>query len=279
MSTSDPLAVYKSKRNFSISPEPETGGEANPAARAFVIQKHWATRLHYDFRLELDGSMKSWAIPKGPSLDPREKRMAVQVEDHPIAYNTFEGEIPPKQYGAGRVIIWDRGTWVPLGDPRQAYQQGNLKFELHGHKLHGRWALIRMKTKADKKEAWLLIKEKDGHARPAEEYSVVDALPDSVASQPPPSAQENKSSDVRSHARSSRRRNSLPARSRPRFPPNSPPSSRRWQTRRPATRMTGSTKSSLMATACWPASANRAFIYSRAMGMTGATSCSRWSRP
>lgn len=203
MSTSDPLAVYKSKRNFSISPEPETGGEANPAARAFVIQKHWATRLHYDFRLELDGSMKSWAIPKGPSLDPREKRMAVQVEDHPIAYNTFEGEIPPKQYGAGRVIIWDRGTWVPLGDPRQAYQQGNLKFELHGHKLHGRWALIRMKTKADKKEAWLLIKEKDGHARPAEEYSVVDALPDSVASQPPPSAQENKSSDVRSHARSS----------------------------------------------------------------------------
>ena len=192
MSTADPLAPYKSKRNFSISPEPEAGGQANAAARAFVIQKHWASRLHYDFRLELDGRMKSWAIPKGPSLDPREKRMAVQVEDHPIAYNTFEGEIPPKQYGAGRVIIWDRGIWVPLGDPRQSYKQGNLKFELHGHKLHGRWALIRMKAKGEKKEAWLLIKEKDSHARPAREYSVVDALPDSVARLAPPSPQENK---------------------------------------------------------------------------------------
>lgn len=192
MSTSDPLAPYKSRRNFSISPEPETGGQANAAARAFVIQKHWATRLHYDFRLELDGSMKSWAIPKGPSLDPRDKRMAVHVEDHPIAYNTFEGEIPPKQYGAGRVIIWDSGIWVPLGDPRQAYEQGNLKFELHGHKLHGRWALIRMKTQRDKKEAWLLIKEKDVHARPAQEYSIVDALPDSVAHLPPPSVQQNR---------------------------------------------------------------------------------------
>jgi len=203
MSTSDPLAAYQSRRNFSISPEPEAGGHANAAARAFVIQKHWASRLHYDFRLELDGSMKSWAIPKGPSLDPREKRMAVQVEDHPIAYNAFEGEIPQKQYGAGRVIIWDRGIWVPLGDPRQAYKQGNLKFELHGHKLRGKWALIRMKPKGEKKEAWLLIKEKDGHARPAQEYSVVDALPDSVASQPPPSAPENQPPAGRPRARSS----------------------------------------------------------------------------
>lgn len=182
----DPLARYRARRNFSSSPEPEAGGRANPAARAFVIQKHWASRLHYDFRLELDGSMKSWAIPKGPSLDPRDKRMAVHVEDHPIAYNSFEGEIPPKQYGAGRVIIWDRGIWTPLGDPRRAYREGHLKFELQGHKLQGRWALIRMKPKGEKQEAWLLIKEKDAHARPATEYRVIDALPDSVASKPAP---------------------------------------------------------------------------------------------
>jgi bifunctional non-homologous end joining protein LigD len=194
MSKSDPLSTYKAKRNFSISQEPETGGQANEAARAFVIQKHWATRLHYDFRLELDGSMKSWAIPKGPSLDPRDKRMAVHVEDHPIAYNAFEGEIPPKQYGAGRVIIWDSGIWIPLGDPHQAYRQGNLKFELQGHKLRGRWALIRMKAKGEKKEAWLLIKEKDAHARPAADYSVVDALADSVARLTAPSAQEKRPS-------------------------------------------------------------------------------------
>ncbi len=192
MSKSDPLSLYKAKRDFSISQEPESGGQANEAARSYVIQKHWAKRLHYDFRLELDGSMKSWAIPKGPSLDPRDKRMAVQVEDHPIAYNTFEGEIPPKQYGAGRVIIWDRGTWIPLGDPHRAYRKGNLKFELQGHKLQGRWALIRMKAKGEKKQAWLLVKEKDAHARPASEYSVVDALPDSVARSKPPPAPEKR---------------------------------------------------------------------------------------
>ena len=205
MSKSDPLSSYKAKRNFSISQEPEAGGQANEAARSFVIQKHWATRLHYDFRLELDGSMKSWAIPKGPSLDPRDKRMAVHVEDHPIAYNAFEGEIPPKQYGAGRVIIWDSGIWIPLGDPHQAYRQGNLKFELQGHKLRGRWALIRMKAKGEKKEAWLLIKEKDAHARPAADYSVVDALPDSVARLKSPSAQEKRSSVRKPAPRSPRR--------------------------------------------------------------------------
>ncbi|MBW8371891.1 MAG: DNA ligase D [Thiobacillus sp.] len=205
MSKSDPLSTYKAKRNFSISQEPEAGGQGNEASRSFVIQKHWATRLHYDFRLELDGSMKSWAIPKGPSLDPRDKRMAVHVEDHPIAYNAFEGEIPPKQYGAGRVIIWDSGIWIPLGDPHQAYRQGNLKFELQGHKLRGRWALIRMKAKGEKKEAWLLIKEKDAHARPAADYSVVDALPDSVAGLKSPSAQEKRPS-VRKPAHPSPRR-------------------------------------------------------------------------
>lgn len=181
MDTSASLKTYKAKRDFSITSEPAEGGKANEAARSFVIQKHWASRLHYDFRLELDGTMKSWAVPKGPSLDPHDKRMAVHVEDHPISYNTFEGEIPPKQYGAGKVIIWDKGIWVPLVDPQQGYKNGNLKFELHGHKLKGKWALIRMKGKGEKQEPWLLIKEKDVVARPATEYSIVDALPDSVA--------------------------------------------------------------------------------------------------
>jgi len=188
MAARDPLKAYKAKRNFEITSEPAEGGNPNEVERSFVIQKHWATRLHYDFRLELDGTMKSWAVPKGPSLDTHDKRMAVHVEDHPISYNTFEGEIPPKQYGAGKVIIWDKGYWVPLGDPNQGYQDGNLKFELHGHKLHGKWALIRMKSKGEKQEAWLLIKEKDTIARPAAEYSIVDAMPDSVAKLSAPKA-------------------------------------------------------------------------------------------
>jgi len=176
----DPLKTYKAKRNFAITPEPAEGGQEGGERRAFVIQKHWASRLHYDFRLELDGTMKSWAVPKGPSYDPHDKRMAVQVEDHPIAYNDFEGTIPPHQYGAGKVIIWDQGTWQPDGDARKGYRDGHLKFTLHGHKMHGRWALVRMKSRGDKQPAWLLIKEKDEAARPAEEFSVVDEMPDSV---------------------------------------------------------------------------------------------------
>ncbi len=189
MSARDPLKAYKAKRNFAITSEPAEGGKPNEVKRSFVIQKHWATRLHYDFRLELDGTMKSWAVPKGPSLDPHDKRMAVHVEDHPISYNTFEGEIPPKQYGAGKVIIWDKGYWVPVGDPHHGYRDGNLKLELHGHKLRGKWALIRMKNKGEKQEAWLLIKEKDAMARPASEYSIVDAMPDSVAKLAAPKAE------------------------------------------------------------------------------------------
>ena len=180
MAVSDNLKAYTAKRNFKITSEPAEGGQANESARSFVIQKHWATRLHYDFRLELDGTMKSWAVPKGPSLDPHDKRMAIHVEDHPISYNSFEGVIPEKQYGAGKVIIWDKGTWIPISDPYQGYQDGNLKFELKGKKLHGKWVLVRMKGKGEKQEPWLLIKEKDEVARPANEFSVVDALPDSV---------------------------------------------------------------------------------------------------
>ena len=176
----DPLERYKSKRDFSITSEPAEGGEQGKEELSFVIQKHWASRLHYDFRLELDGTMKSWAVPKGPSYDPKDKRMAVHVEDHPIAYASFEGTIPEKHYGAGKVIIWDKGTWTPLDDPHQGYEAGNLKFEMHGHKMHGKWALIRMKGKGEKQEPWLLIKEKDALARPAAEFSVIDEMPDSV---------------------------------------------------------------------------------------------------
>jgi bifunctional non-homologous end joining protein LigD len=181
MGKADQLQTYKQKRDFSVTSEPQGGGKRNESNRAFVIQKHWATRLHYDLRLELNGTMKSWAVPKGPSLDPRDKRMAIHVEDHPISYNTFEGIIPAKQYGAGKVIIWDKGTWHPLSDPYEGYKHGNLKFELSGQKLHGRWVLVRMKSKGEKHEPWLLIKEKDEIARPAEEFNVVEALPDSVA--------------------------------------------------------------------------------------------------
>ena len=190
----DPLKLYKSKRNFSITSEPAEGGEVGSDALTFVIQKHWASRLHYDFRLELDGTMKSWAVPKGPSYDPKDKRMAVHVEDHPIAYSSFEGTIPEKQYGAGKVIIWDKGTWAAQDDAHQGYEAGNLKFTMHGHKMHGKWALIRMKGKGEKQEPWLLIKEKDELARPSAEFSVVDEMPDSVKELGLPGAPKKKAS-------------------------------------------------------------------------------------
>lgn len=186
MASIPPLAKYKAKRNFAVTPEPAEGGESAPAGLQFVIQKHWASRLHYDFRLELGGVMLSWAVPKGPSYDAADKRMAVHVEDHPISYNSFEGTIPPKQYGAGKVVIWDKGIWVPVGDPRKGYEKGDLKFELYGHKLRGRWVLVKIKSREEKQNAWLLIKERDEFVRPASEFSVVDEMPDSVAGLPMP---------------------------------------------------------------------------------------------
>ena len=180
------LQAYQSKRNFSISPEPATGGDSLQALQ-FVIQKHWASSLHYDFRLELNGVMKSWAVPKGPSYDPAIKRMAIHVEDHPIAYSSFEGTIPAKQYGAGKVIIWDKGYWRPLGEPNAGYARGELKFELIGLKLHGKWVLVRMKNNNNaKQEPWLLIKEKDSLAKSNQEFSVVNDYPDSVNELPLP---------------------------------------------------------------------------------------------
>ena len=130
------LETYRKKRQFDVTPEPR--GRKGPAGgHRYVIQKHAARRLHYDLRLELDGVMKSWAVTRGPSLDPGEKRLAVHVEDHPIDYNSFEGTIPQGEYGGGTVMIWDRGTWEPVGDPHKGYAKGHLEFALHGDKLTG----------------------------------------------------------------------------------------------------------------------------------------------
>src|SRR5258706_474690 len=181
----DPLQRYTAKRNFAVTPEP-AGERAEPApALSYVIKNHWATRLHYDFRLELDGVLLSWAVPKGPSFDPNEKRMAVHVEDHPVSYGSFEGTIPPKQYGAGTVIVWDNGTWEPAVDPHEGLKEGKLVFTLHGHKMAGLWELVRIAKPGDRQEAWLMFKKKDAYARPHAEYDVVSALPDSVITKPP----------------------------------------------------------------------------------------------
>lgn len=183
------LKAYNLKRNFSITSEPQhiepvVSNNSVSSHLRFVIQKHWASSLHYDFRLELNGTLKSWAVPKGPSFDPTVKRLAVQVEDHPLSYAEFEGTIPEKQYGAGKVIIWDEGTWMPLTDPEKAFKDGNLKFQLYGHKLVGHWALVKIKGKGEKQQPWLLIKEKDKFARKESEYDVAHELPDSVKSLP-----------------------------------------------------------------------------------------------
>ncbi|MGJ7511635.1 DNA ligase D [Variovorax sp. GT1P44] len=182
-SASEALAPYHLKRDFEKTPEPRTGGKSGAkGALSFVVQKHHASHLHYDFRLELDGTLKSWAVPKGPCLDPTVKRMAVHVEDHPISYANFEGTIPAGQYGGGNVIVWDRGEWAAEGDARAGLSEGKLKFELRGDKLRGRWTLVRMRGKGEKQAPWLLIKEKDDEARPLADYDVVEALPDSVLS-------------------------------------------------------------------------------------------------
>jgi bifunctional non-homologous end joining protein LigD len=181
------LEEYNRKRDFDATPEPSGGrrsGKRGKPAQAlqFCIQKHDASHLHYDFRLELDGTLKSWAVPKGPSLDPQARRLAVHVEDHPLDYASFEGNIPEGHYGAGDVIVWDRGTWIPEGDPRQGYEKGKLKFVLQGEKLAGAWNLVKTHMPG-KREQWFLIKSKDEAARPLAEYDVLAAQPDSVLSE------------------------------------------------------------------------------------------------
>nr|WP_218628303.1 non-homologous end-joining DNA ligase [Variovorax sp. dw_954] len=176
------MARYWAKRDFGITAEPR--GEHRQGALTFVVQKHAASRLHYDFRLELDGVLVSWAVPKGPSFDPSDKRMAIHVADHPLSYGSFEGTIPPKQYGAGEVIVWDRGTWEPVGDPRDGLAVGKVLFKLHGEKLHGLWELVKIAKGGEKQEPWILFKKRDAFARPKAEYDVVMALPDSVITKP-----------------------------------------------------------------------------------------------
>src|SRR4030095_1823596 len=155
----EPLAAYWAKRDFAKTAEPRGERTSSGKGLSFVIQKHAATRLHYDFRLELDGVLVSWAVPKGPSLDPAEKRLAVHVEDHPLEYARFEGRIPEGEYGAGAVIVWDQGTWSPDGDPRDDLKRGRLEFHLAGKKLSGGWLLLRMKNRSPRdKDNWLLIK-------------------------------------------------------------------------------------------------------------------------
>ena len=179
------LSQYWKKRDFKATPEPRGEVAAAHEALSFVIQKHAASRLHYDFRLELDGTLVSWAVPKGPSLDPHVRRMAVHVEDHPLSYASFEGVIPKGHYGAGTVEVWDRGSWVPIEDPRAGLKRGRLKFELHGEKLHGRWMLVRINSSKDERqEPWLLIKEHDEYERPASEYDITAEMPHSVLSPP-----------------------------------------------------------------------------------------------
>ena len=179
------LQRYRQKRDFALTPEPRGRvGTRKAKGLSFVIQKHAARQLHYDFRLELNGVLLSWAVPKGPSLDPADKRLAMHVEDHPLEYGDFEGVIPPKQYGAGTVMVWDRGVWIPSSDPAAAYAKGHLKFRLDGEKLKGGWTLVRTAGKryGDGKEAWLLIKENDEYARRGADARVVDDAPDSVVS-------------------------------------------------------------------------------------------------
>ena len=197
MADPDLLASYREKRNFAITPEPQH--ETNKSQKAslqglkFVVQKHWARSPHYDFRLEFEGTLKSWAVPKGPSLDPHVKRMAIQVEDHPLSYGAFEGEIPAKQYGAGRVIVWDSGIWLPATDAAQGLENGKLKFELNGQKLLGCWTLIRVRSDGDKQTAWLLIKEHDPFEKSSAKYDITTPLPDSVnsiAAKPKPAVKQ-----------------------------------------------------------------------------------------
>jgi bifunctional non-homologous end joining protein LigD len=164
----DKFDIYRRKRDFARTPEPKGRTRGAAERRSFVVQRHAAKRLHYDFRLELDGVLKSWAVPKQPAPVPGQKRLAVHVEDHPLEYGSFEGEIPAGHYGAGKVVIWDQGWWEPAGDPRAGYRKGALQFILHGRKLRGRWALVRMRARdeaGDGKESWLLIKERDAPAR------------------------------------------------------------------------------------------------------------------
>ncbi len=177
------LDIYRRKRDFTRTAEPAGEAKARREGRSFVVQKHDARRLHYDFRLEMDGVLKSWAVTRGPSLVPGEKRLAVHVEDHPLEYGGFEGTIPKGEYGGGTVIVWDRGTWTPIGDVVKGYRKGHLDFELDGEKLRGRWHLVKMAgRRGEKRENWLLIKGDDAFARDEKAPDILEERPESVLS-------------------------------------------------------------------------------------------------
>jgi bifunctional non-homologous end joining protein LigD len=180
----DKLSVYRAKRDFALTPEPAGNATAARSLSRFgyIIQKHDARRLHYDFRLELDGVLLSWAVPKGPSLVPTERRLAVRTEDHPLEYADFEGVIPEGEYGGGTVMLWDRGTWTPEGDPQQGLRKGRLTFELHGERLTGRWHLVRTSSQRYDQRAdnWLLFKGRDDVARESGSAELVDVEQTSV---------------------------------------------------------------------------------------------------
>jgi bifunctional non-homologous end joining protein LigD len=179
------LKEYEKKRRFDVTPEPKGGGAAREIRHGsllYLIQKHRASHLHYDFRLEWNGVLLSWAVPKGPSLDPSVKRLAMQTEDHPLEYGDFEGVIPAGEYGGGTVMLWDKGTWVPdVADVEAALHKGDLKFTLHGSKLKGSWVLVRTRSFGGKpgRSSWLLIKHRDAYAS-AED--ITEQMPESVAS-------------------------------------------------------------------------------------------------
>jgi bifunctional non-homologous end joining protein LigD len=173
------LSTYNARRRFDVTKEPL--GKVGKRGHAFVIQKHAARRLHYDLRLQLDGVMKSWAVTRGPSLVPGDKRLAVQVEDHPVAYNKFEGTIPEGEYGGGTVMVWDRGHWRPEGDPHRGLAKGRLSFQLAGNKLRGGWHLVRMRKRpGEKRNNWLLIKQRDDAARTTRDRDILTERPLSV---------------------------------------------------------------------------------------------------
>jgi bifunctional non-homologous end joining protein LigD len=188
------LPVYRSKRDFKITSEPKGGGRRR-AGRApiFVVQKHDARRLHWDFRLEHDGVLWSWAVPKGPSADPADKRLAVHVEDHPLDYADFQGTIPEGQYGAGTVETWDRGTWEPLGDPARSLADGELKFILHGQRLNGGYVLVRLKPRPkERADNWLLIKEHDPNEQPEADAETLEREKPLKAGKPPARKSDSK---------------------------------------------------------------------------------------
>jgi bifunctional non-homologous end joining protein LigD len=169
------LDQYNKKRRFNETPEPQGKLERGEKHR-FVVQKHRASHLHYDFRLEMDGVLKSWAVPRGPSLNSGDKRLAMQVEDHPVSYFHFEGKIPEGNYGAGTVMVWDTGTWKPLGDEHAMLKKGDLKFQLNGEKLKGEFVLAKMRSRrpGSKGTEWLLIKKKDEYTKPVFDIDKLD---------------------------------------------------------------------------------------------------------